>query len=137
MAKEELFRIPFLRWFLPKVYAFPVRRGLADRQAIRNAQTVVKEGHLLGIFPEGTRNRGDGELLPLRGGTALISLKTGVPVVPVLICGVQDFRFRQPIKVIIGNPIYLGGPKKTNRREVDEASSLILAEFRNLISRNN
>ncbi|NLJ81031.1 MAG: 1-acyl-sn-glycerol-3-phosphate acyltransferase [Firmicutes bacterium] len=137
MAKAELFRNRILAKVLTKAYAFPVKRGLADRNAIRKAQQVVKEGHLLGIFPEGTRNRSDGEFLPLQGGTAFIALKSGVPVIPVLVSGVKPFRFRKPIRIVIGKPINLGSPQRTNKQKVEKASSLILEQFRDLISRNN
>ncbi len=137
MAKAELFENPVVRWVLIKIYAFPVKRGLADRDAIREAQDLVSSGHLLGIFPEGTRNKGEDDLLPLQGGAALISLKTGVPVVPVIIRGVNPVRFRKPIKVSIGNPVDLGGPKRTNKHEVAQASGMISEEFSALLRRNN
>jgi len=137
MAKAELFENPILGRVLPKLHAFPVKRGGADRGAIRQAQAVVTGGGLLGIFPEGTRGGGENELLPLQGGTAFIALKTGVPVIPVVVKGVKPLRFRRPITVTIGQPIHLGKPKRTNRQEVDRASNLISSQFSELISRNN
>ena len=75
MAKAELFESSIMGWFFRSLHAFPVKRGLADREAIRKALEVVNEGHLLGIFPEGTRNPNAEELLPLQGGTALIAVR--------------------------------------------------------------
>lgn len=137
MAKAELFKNPILAWLLRKVYAFPVRRGLADRNAIRTAQERVKAGCLLGIFPEGTRNWGAAEFLPLQGGAALIALKTGVPVIPVITTGVDSLRWRQPMRIVIGAPLDLGGPQRANKLAVNKASTTISQQFSVLISRNN
>ncbi len=137
MAKVELFKNPLLRWFFTKVYAFPIKRGAADRQAIRTAQKRVADGHLLGIFPEGTRNVSKQELLPFQGGAALIALKTGVPVIPAITLGANPLRWRRKIKVVIGEPIDLGGPTRANKPAVAEASSVISGQFSALLRRNN
>lgn len=84
MAKSELFEIPVLGWAFPKVWAFPVRRGTADRTAIQTATSTLAEGGAVGIFPEGTRTRGaDDELGEAQGGVAFIAMRANVPVVPV------------------------------------------------------
>lgn len=137
MGKAELFKYPGIRWILKQAYVFPVKRGLADRNAIRTAQERVSSGHLLGIFPEGTRNKSEDQLLPLQGGAALVALKTGVPVIPVIVTGSKPFQFRKVIKVIIGKPIDLGGPKKANKTAVSQGSSMISKQFSVLIRRNN
>src|SRR5690606_39457893 len=62
-----------------KAYAFPVRRGRSDRQAIRHALNVLKEGHVVALFPEGTRSK-TGELLELQRGAALLALHSGAPI---------------------------------------------------------
>ena len=81
MAKEELFRIPIFGPYIRAMGAFPVKRGAADRGAIRQAIDELKAGHVLGIFPEGTR-ADPGTLLPAERGFALIAKQTGIPVVP-------------------------------------------------------
>lgn len=98
MAKAELFSMPVLSWLLPRVGAFPVHRGAADRSAIRSAIEYLKQGNAVVIFPEGTRTR-TGELLPLQRGAGLIALKAGVPVVPVGLVG--TFR---PLRIKNGIP---------------------------------
>ena len=63
LAKEELFQSTFSRLFVSAYGAFPVRRGLPDREAIDRAQKVLDNGFVLGMFPEGTRSP-DHRLLP-------------------------------------------------------------------------
>jgi len=85
MAKSELFKKGIVAWVLPRVWTFPVRRGEADRTAISNATELLKRGELVGIFPEGTRQRdgmGEGQQ-----GAAFIAMRAGVPLVPVGIAG--------------------------------------------------
>ena len=57
MAKADLWTVPVVGWVLPRLWAIPVRRGEPDRSAISNATTLLQEGELVGIFPEGTRHR--------------------------------------------------------------------------------
>ena len=90
MAKSELWDVPVLGWALSQVWAFPVRRGQADRQALAVAHELLKRGDLVGIFPEGTRNRtGDAEA---QGGVAFAALRADVPVVPVGIAGTDRIK---------------------------------------------
>ncbi len=86
MAKEELFKIPVFGPYIKALGAFPVKRGAADRGAIRQAMDELRAGHVLGIFPEGTR-ADPGTLLPAERGFALIAKQTGVPVVPIALEG--------------------------------------------------
>lgn len=104
MAKKELFRWFPLAWIINKLGAFPVERGEADRGAIRRAQEILREGGVLGLFPEGTR--GNGPLRPFHNGAALFALKTGSPIVPVAIKGSRKKPFRgPPVRVKVGKPI--------------------------------
>src|SRR5690554_4580945 len=74
MAKAELFELPFLKWAMPRVKAFPVHRGGADRRAIRSAISLLQEGHVVGIFPEGGRTR-DGKMMKFQRGAGLIAVR--------------------------------------------------------------
>ncbi|MDI6900493.1 MAG: lysophospholipid acyltransferase family protein [Anaerosomatales bacterium] len=88
MAKRELWEGWFLGWLLPRLWAFPVTRGEVDRAAIERATAIVREGGLVGIFPEGTRAEADVEAPgEAHGGAAFIALRGGVPVVPVAFIG--------------------------------------------------
>lgn len=87
MAKEELFTTnDRFGKFILQLGAFPVRRGEADRAALRMAISLLKQGHALAIFPEGTRSFDD-TLLPAEKGFALIAKQTGAPIVPIALEG--------------------------------------------------
>lgn len=85
MAKIELFRVPLLRPLITALGAFPVNRGAHDREAISTAVRVLKEGGVLAMFPEGKRQKAEGELQRFQSGAARIALKTGAPVLPAAI----------------------------------------------------
>ena len=101
MAKEELFRNPISKFVCSWLGAFPVRRGGVDKLAIRHAMNLLKDNLMLGIFPEGTRQKGD-RLGRFHDGVASMALRTGVPVVPVAIVG-SDTMVRGKVAVIIGD----------------------------------
>lgn len=86
MAKAELFKIPLLGWILPKVKAFPVQRGGADRAAVRESIERLQKGEVVCLFPEGTRTK-TGQMLPLQRGAGLIAMRADVPIVPVGLIG--------------------------------------------------
>jgi 1-acyl-sn-glycerol-3-phosphate acyltransferase len=91
VAKSELFRNPLLAWFLSALGAFPVERGVGDRDAIKTAEELLARGELVLIFPEGTRTR-PGPLGRPRRGVGRLVLESGAPVIPVAIIGTQDIR---------------------------------------------
>jgi len=140
MAKAELFRIPVLSWALPRVYAFPVRRGEADRTAIRTAIEYLARGEAVGIFPEGTRTL-TGELLPPRRGAGLIAMRAGVPVVPVALIGTfRPFRIERGIPKInrfivrFGEPIDLSPYLERESKEaIDEINQRMMEEIKKLM----
>ncbi len=86
LGKKELFDWPVIGWAAANGGVHPVDRGAADVDAFRLAQRILDEGHVLFVFPEGTRSR-DGILQPARDGLALLALRTGAPVVALGIAG--------------------------------------------------
>ncbi|MGN1270354.1 MAG: lysophospholipid acyltransferase family protein [Clostridia bacterium] len=86
MAKEELFKNNFIKWFAKQCCVFPVKRGKKDLESIKFSLKVLKEGQILTLFPEGTRN-GMEKNGKAQNGAAFLALKTGVPVIPVGIQG--------------------------------------------------
>ena len=104
MGKKELFQKPFQRWFFTGMNSFPVNRAGADTKAITFAETLLKDGNVLGIFPEGTRSK---TLEPQRakGGIALIARATGADVLPVSIYFAEKPHFRSRLTVRFGELI--------------------------------
>ncbi len=102
MAKEELFHIFFVGFVLKAIKSIPVKRSGSDITAIKSAMKVLKSGECLGIFPTGQREKvkGEGEV---KGGVALLALKTQAPVVAVHINA--SYRIFSRIKVSIGTPL--------------------------------
>jgi 1-acyl-sn-glycerol-3-phosphate acyltransferase len=85
MAKQELFEISgALNWLFRRTGVFPIRRGETDLAAVEHAIEVVKAGHVLGMFPEGTRSR-TGKLQRGRSGVARIAIEAQAPVVPAYV----------------------------------------------------
>ena len=102
LAKKQLFDIKILRPFMNLLGAISVDRGNADLGAIRSALKVVKDGNILGIFPQGTRSL-DNTPTPMLNGASMIAMRGGVPVIPAYIDGPyrlfrrSDVRFGAPI----------------------------------------
>lgn len=105
MAKSELFKYPIFGPLLRKIYAYPVDRGKPDMSAIRDSLAVLKDGGIVGIFPEGTRQGGRGALGEMHPGAALIALRGHAQVVPVAIRG--RYGFMRTITVAYGKPFTL------------------------------
>jgi 1-acyl-sn-glycerol-3-phosphate acyltransferase len=106
MAKIELHRVTFIGPLIRAFGAFSVRRGESDREAVRLMRQCVREGDALGLFAEGTRQRGGvpGEVMP---GAAMVGLQERVPIVPAAIHGSQFWKpgSFQPLSVAWGRPL--------------------------------
>lgn len=105
ITKKELYKNKLLAYLCNKVEAIPVSRDGQDAKAIMTALRYLKKGEKISMFPEGTRNRTDQELLPLKGGAALFAIKAKVPVYPIMTIGKTKYFRRTPI--VIGDPIDL------------------------------
>ena len=89
MAKTELIEPRYGR-LLVRLGAFPVMRGQSDADAIETARTILGQGGLLALFPEGTRIRDPDELGHPRRGAGRLALETGSPLVPAAITGTNN-----------------------------------------------
>ena len=109
MAKAELLHNPVMDYFLRKAGAFPVNRGQRDDWAKRQAEKVLANGQVLGLFPEGTRSKGRG-LQPAKTGAARFAIKFNCPIVPMAIDGshrvLREFPHRTLVRVRIGEPLF-------------------------------
>jgi 1-acyl-sn-glycerol-3-phosphate acyltransferase len=129
MAKIELFKPPF--GVLIRLWgAFPVRRFEADIGALLTAERLLKQGQVLGMFPEGTRSL-TGRMSTVHPGTALIALRTGAPVLPCAVTGTQ--RLKNPLIVLtrplmtvtIGEPISVEPVRRPTEQQVSELTARI------------
>ena len=134
MAKEEYFSSK-LAWLVRFLGAFPVKRGEADRQALRAAEQQLKKGNILVIFPEGTRSR-TRTMATAHAGMGMIALRTGVPVVPVAIWGSENAlkKLGAPITISYGQPMVLTPKgKKMTREDIDEATEKVMRKIAEML----
>ena len=104
IGKKELWKFPPFAWFANSIRAIPVDRHNTDMEAMRACMRVTREGHVLGIVPEGTRHH-KGLMTELESGVAMIALRSKVPLVPVYIAGKLGL-FRT-LHVYVGEPIMM------------------------------
>ncbi|MGI9615532.1 MAG: lysophospholipid acyltransferase family protein, partial [Acidimicrobiales bacterium] len=88
MGAENYFAIPVLGWFLRAMGGFPVERSTTDRNALRLAEWVLRNGEPLAVFPESTRQEGP-TIEDLKEGAAFLACRAQVPIVPVGIGGAE------------------------------------------------
>jgi 1-acyl-sn-glycerol-3-phosphate acyltransferase len=132
MAKIEAHTAPGLGELIRAFGTFSVRRGESDREAVRRMREVVRDGNVLGIFAEGTRQRG-GVPGPVQPGAAMAALQEGAPVVCGAIHGSQSWRFGNfaPVSVAWGEPMRFDGVPR-GAKGYREASAEIERELHRL-----
>ena len=115
MGKEELFKNPVMAWACRNLHVFPVKRGAADKTAIKTAIKILKDGKCLGIFPEGTRSK-TGKLGKAASGVSLIAALTKAPIIPAAIINTEKIfsreKFFPTLAVVYGSPIKFSGSTK-------------------------
>ena len=140
MAKEELFKIPVLSTLIRWYGAYPVKRGKADRSAIRAAQQAGEDGWALGLFLEGTRTQ-DGMIHKPKLGAAMIAKKLQAPILPVCMWGTHQIMGKgqkriklAPLTVRIGDVI--APPSSDSGREelqsVTDQCAQVINDFHRL-----
>jgi 1-acyl-sn-glycerol-3-phosphate acyltransferase len=132
MAKAELFSVPILGGIIKKLNAFPVKRGGNDREALRMGLKVLKEGKVLGLFPEGTRSK-TGKLGKGLAGAGFFALRTNAQVIPCAI--ISQYKFFQKVKVIYGKPIDMSELRE-KKASPEEATKLIMTHIQQLLDEN-
>ena len=83
MAKIELFKSKFAAFWLKRLGVFPIDRGNNDIKALKTALQVMKDGDVLGIFPEGTRDHEEKELSEFKNGTVMLAIKGKAAIIPM------------------------------------------------------
>ncbi len=130
MAKMEFFKNPVFGYVMKRLNAFPVDRGKPDLSAIRDSMSILNEGKVLGIFPEGHRAKGSGVLGEMHPGAAMVALRTGSPVVPIAIRG--KYAFRGEVTVRFGTPFVLKGSTGRASRDMEEGARTITSAITSL-----
>ncbi len=140
MAKNSELKNTLLTWAIRHARGFPVRRYTIDTQAVRNAVRIIRQGHILGIYPEGERTW-DNRLLPFKRGTMRLVLALGKPVIPVGISGAYKLMPRwessiekSPVSVKIGETLSLPHipiPHQT-QNDISDAERVLSSRIRQL-----
>jgi 1-acyl-sn-glycerol-3-phosphate acyltransferase len=135
MGKSELFWTP-LKQIITAGGAFPVRRGERDMEAIETAVGLVRDGHIVVMFPEGTRQKKGlrKKYQPqAHTGAARIALGAKVPLVPAAIKGTDRLSRLGPLRVAYGEPLDLSDLDGRDPREAaQEATDRLMAEIERL-----
>lgn len=133
MAKQELFCNPLFSWFISKLGAFPVKRDSVDLSALKEAMTLLREGKVLVLFPEGSRRFDTGSNQPYPGIGFLVT-KLNVPVIPCFIKGTDaclplgaKFIRLKHISVHFGKRIYV-----ERRLPYQDIAELVMENIRQL-----
>lgn len=131
MGKKELFENPVIKFFLSKLNGFPIVRGGADSEALNYAIRIVKEGYVLGIFPEGTRSK-DYKPARAKSGVAVIAKEAKADVLPVAIYTSDDMKKHTKLTIRFGEVIpyeNLGINDDSSREEIRGCAQNIMGEI--------
>ena len=137
MAKSQLYDIKIGKWWIGEaafkwLQCICVKRDGTDVQAIKTCLKYLKNGEVINIFPEGTRNHSYDSFLPFHGGAAALAIKTHAPIVPVI--EVERIRFLHRVDVVYGDPIYLTKyyGKKLTAEQMDEVDEWLRSVMMNM-----
>ena len=128
VAKEDLFTHGILDWLGHLFDAIPIKRNMQDIEAMKRCLKVLKNGELLGIFPEGTR-KGMEKNMKAKNGAAFMAIKGKVKIIPVGIHG--TFKPFSKVYMNYGEPIDLSGYTK---EDLDKATDIIMTKIKELAS---
>ncbi|TMD12481.1 MAG: 1-acyl-sn-glycerol-3-phosphate acyltransferase [Chloroflexi bacterium] len=139
MAKSEYFRKGWMRWLFTAYHAFPVVRHTADREALRRSFDLLKAGHALVMYPEGTRVEA-GVLSSPEPGAGFIAQKAGCPVLPAALTGTREclpkgklWPRRVPVRARFGKPFVVlqrrDSGERVSHEEASDAIMLAIAEI--------
>ena len=131
MGKKELFENPITKWALTKVNGFPIVRGGADKEALDYAIRIPQEGHILGIFPEGTRSK---DFKPARAkrGIALIAKEAKADILPVSIYSADQMKKGTKLTIRFGELIpyeKLGFTEEGSKEEQKNCAKFVMDEI--------
>lgn len=134
MGKKELFENPIVKFFLTKLNGFPIVRGGADSEALNYAIRIVKEGYVLGIFPEGTRSK-DFKPARAKSGVAVIAKEAKADILPVSIYTSNNMKKHTKLTIRFGEVIpynKLGLNDESSREEIRACAQKVMSEISRL-----
>ncbi|TFB23954.1 1-acyl-sn-glycerol-3-phosphate acyltransferase [Filobacillus milosensis] len=129
MAKEELFQKKWLGKLLIGINAFPVKRGMRDRNALRTGLKLLSDGHTIGLFPEGTRSK-NGEVKKGLAGAGFFAMRSDATVIPCAIIG--SYKKFSKLKVVYGSPINFNSLEK-EKPSAQEVTDEIMENIKSLL----
>ena len=119
LAKAELFRLSFFNWFFRNSGLIPVYRNGKDKKALETAVEYLKNGEIVGVFPEGRLNKtSKTSVLPFKIGAVKMAKETGKPIIPFTIKG-KYIPFVRSIEIIFQKPFYV------TDNNLDEANKIL------------
>ena len=137
MAKAELFKIPLLGFIIKACGAYPVKRGIADKNTIKTACNKLSDNNCIGIFIDGTRQK-NGRVNKPKQGAALLAFKNQKLLLPVAIVNSHrliKFKFCIPffskIVIKVGKPVQ--PPQNSSRDDLNSLTMLLQENINNLI----
>lgn len=135
VVKQELVEIPVIRHWTRHVECVPVKRGDNSIKGLREALRRIKQGKIVGMFPEGTRST-DGTLQEAKVGTGFLISNAKVPVVPIYSFGTSEalpkgkgIKFRAKVGAIVGKAIMpeeIKGFSGSTREKYDKITNLVM-----------
>lgn len=133
VAKSEHFAKPHVRWLFRGFHAFPVVRGSADRAALRHSLELLHAGHVVLVYPEGSRSP-DGRMREPQAGVGFLARHGGVPVIPVAVWGTERvlprgsrWVHRDHVHVRYGEPVALPAPTGSAREDNRAVARAVMA----------
>lgn len=133
VAKQELFdEGGFMGWFVRKCGCVAAKRDGSDVATVKECLKILRNGGVINIFPEGTRNRSYKDILPFHSGAAALSIKTQTPIIPIV--KITKIKLFRKTHVVVGDPIefrkYYG--KKVTKEQLDECDNVLREAVRNM-----
>lgn len=126
IGKYDLARIGIIRWLEHLFDVIPIKRNTQDIEAMKRSLKALKNGEILGIFPEGTR-RGMEKNKKIKNGASFMAIRAGVPVVPVGISG--SFKPFSKVRITYGEPLDMSKYKvKGQEKECQEQATKEIME---------
>ena len=138
---------PLFHWFCKRVYCIPIKKEGNDISSLKRALRLLKQGEIVGIFPEGARSE-TGKLSEAAPGVAMIALKAGVPILPVGLKGTYKSFPKgatlpkpTPVTLSFGKPFFLKDHLSVHGRKngelQQEATNLIMSNIAKLCGQEN